>query len=60
MHKKNVKHTWTLIHDVIGSQIKKRENLPSFFKENKNILNNPLDIENGFNDFFTGIGKKNG
>ena len=29
--KENIKQTWTLIKDVIGSQSKKREDLPSFF-----------------------------
>ena len=30
--------------------------MPSFFKQNKDILNDPLEIANGFNDFFVGIG----
>ena len=55
-HKSNIKKTWTLIRDVIGSRAKKRENLPNFFRENNEILSNPLDIANGFNDFFAGIG----
>ena len=54
--KENVRQTWTLIRDVIGSQTKKRENLPNFFKQNQDILNDPSDIANGFNDFFAGIG----
>ena len=56
LKKENIKQTWTLIRDVIGSQNKKRENLPSFFKQNQDILNNPTDIADGFNDFFVGIG----
>ena len=51
-----MKQTWTLIWDVIGSQSKTRENLPNFFWQNKDILNNPKDIADGFNDFFAGIG----
>ena len=43
---------------MIGSRAKKRENLPNFFRENHEILSNPLDIANGFNDFFAGIGPK--
>jgi hypothetical protein len=31
IQKNNIKQTWTLIRDVIGSQTKKRENLPIFF-----------------------------
>jgi len=56
IRKENVKQTWTLICDVIGSQTKKREDLPSFFKQNQDILNDPNNIANGFNDFFVGIG----
>ena len=41
---------------VSGSRTKKRENLQLFFKENQDILNNPTDIADGFNDFFVGIG----
>ena len=52
----NIKQPWTLICDVIGSRSKKRENLPSSFKQNQNIFKNPKDITDGFNDFFVGIG----
>ena len=45
-----------MIRDVIGCQTKKRENLPNFFRQNKDILNDPKDIADGFNDFFAGIG----
>ena len=55
-HKTNIRQTWTLIRDVIGTRAKKRENLPAFFKENKDVLSNPLDIANGFNKFFARIG----
>ena len=54
--KENVRQTWTLLRDVIGSQTKKRENLPNVLKQNQDILNDPSDIANGFNDFFAGIG----
>ena len=30
--------------------------MPNFFKQNCEVLNNPLDIANGFNDFFAEIG----
>ena len=56
IYKDNIKQTWTLIRDVIGSQSKTRENLPNFFRQNKDILNNAKDIADGFNDFFAGIG----
>ena len=56
LHKSNLKKTWSLIRDVIGSRAKKRENLPNFFKDNQDVLNNPLDIADGFNKFFAGIG----
>ena len=45
-----------MIRDVIGSQSKNRENLPNFLRQNKDILNDPKDIADGFNDFFAGIG----
>ena len=50
--KNNIKQTWTLIRYVIGAQTKKRENLPNFLKQNNDILSDPSDIANGFNDFF--------
>ena len=56
LKKENIKQTQTLIRDVIGQQSKKRENLPLFFKQNQDILNNPTDIADGSNDFFVGIG----
>ena len=56
IQKNNIKQTWTLIRDVIGAQTKNRENLPNFFKQNNDILSDPSDIANGFNDFFAGIG----
>ena len=48
IYKDDIKQTWTLIRDVIGSQSKTRENLENLFRQNKNILNN---IADGFNDF---------
>ena len=30
--------------------------MPNFFKDNQDVLNNPLDIADGFNKFFAGIG----
>ena len=30
--------------------------MPNFFRQSKDILNNPKDIADGFNDFFAGIG----
>ena len=56
LHMTNLKKTWSLIRDVIGSRAKKRENLPNFFKDNQDVLNNPLDIADGFNKYFAGIG----
>ena len=53
IHKENIKQTWTLIRDVIGNQTKNRENLPNFFRQNNDILSDPLQIANGFNDFMS-------
>ena len=52
MHK-----TWNTIREVIGSK-KHRENIPDYFKYNGKILTDSLEIAEGFNDFFVGIGPK--
>ena len=56
--KSNMKQTWTLIREVIGNRKRQKDSLPDFFIENNSILNDPLSISNGFNDFFVGIGPK--
>ena len=43
------------IRQVIGGK-KCRENLPDFFQNNGSILAEAIDIAEGFNGFFSGIG----
>ena len=54
---KNSKQTWSIIREVIGSK-KQKDQLPNFFRENGQIVSDTLDIANGFNTFFSGIGPK--
>lgn len=50
-----MRKTWQTIREVIGSK-KNKEEVPSFFRENGNIISDLTDITNGFNNFFSGIG----
>ena len=49
------KKTWSVIREVIGS-CKQKDQLPNFFLKNDQVINDTLDIANGFNTFFAGIG----
>ena len=51
------KKTWSVIREVIGS-CKQKDQLPNFFLKNGNIIKDTLEIANGFNTFFAGIGPK--
>ena len=53
----NSKKTWSLIKEVIGSS-KQKDQLPNFFQRNGEIIKDTLEIANGFNAFFAGIGPK--
>ena len=46
-----------MIREVIGSK-KQKDQIPDFFRQNGQIISEYLDIANGFNSFFTGIGPK--
>ena len=54
---KDSKKTWSVIREVIGS-CKQKDQLPNFFLKNGNIIKDTLEIANGFNTFFAGIGPK--
>ena len=54
---KNSKKTWSMVREVIGTK-KQKDQIPDFFRENGEIISEYLDIANGFNTFFTGIGPK--
>ena len=53
----NSKKTWSLIKEVIGSS-KQKDQFPNFFQKNGEIIKDTLEIANGFNAFFAGIGPK--
>ena len=44
---KNSKKTWALIREIIGAK-KEKLQIPDYFKVDKNIITNNLDIANGF------------
>ena len=54
-NKNNVKKTWIVLKDIIGK--KKSKILQNKFTIGNNIINNKNQISEGFNDYFTNIGK---
>ena len=54
---RNSKQTWSVIREVIGT-FKQKEQIPNFFQKNGQIITDSLEISNGFNTFFAGIGPK--
>ena len=51
----NIKKTWSVIKELLGVK-KQKDQIPDFFRENENIINDYLEISNGFNTFFSKIG----
>ena len=51
----NMRKTWDTIRDVIGSK-KRKENIPDYFKEKGALITGSIEIAEGFNSFFAGIG----
>ena len=54
---RNSKQTWSVIREVIGTR-KQKDQIPNFFQKNGQIITDSLEIANGFNTFFAGIGPK--
>jgi hypothetical protein len=54
-HKNNVKKTWIVLKDIIGK--KKSKCLQDKFNVGNNIITNKKQISEGFNDYFTNVGK---
>ena len=54
---KNSKQTWSVIREILGTK-KQKDQIPDFFKQNGELISEYIDIANGFNEFFTGIGSK--
>ena len=52
---KNIKQTWSVIKEIIGSN-KMKNQIPDIFKENDQIIKEYLEIANGFNNFFSQVG----
>ena len=52
---KNSKQTWSVIREVIGS-CKQKDQIPTFFKQNGELIFDTMEIVKGFNNFFTGVG----
>ena len=55
-YKKDSKRTWSILKNVIQKS-KMDGTLPSTFLINRNLVSNKKEIANGFNEFFTNIGK---
>ena len=55
VHTKNMRKTWQTIREVLGTK-KSKNDVPSFFRENGDIISDLPSIANGFNNFFSGIG----
>ena len=54
---KDSKQTWSIIREIIGKN-KSKEQIPSYFQHNGEIISNYLEIADGFNNFFANIGPK--
>ena len=54
---KDSKQTWSTIREILGTKSDKNQ-IPTFFQNNSQIISDYLEIANGFNTFFAGIGPK--
>ena len=54
---KNSKQTWSVIMEVLGTS-KHKDQIPINFQKNRQVISDCLEIVNGFNGFFAGIGPK--
>ena len=52
---KNIKQTWSVIKEIIGSN-KLKNQILDFFKDNDQIIKEYLKIANGFNNFCCQVG----
>ena len=50
-----MKNTWKTINDTLGRH-KKEKKLPTSINYHNRTLIDPMDIANGFNDYFSRIG----
>ena len=54
---KDSKQTWSVIREIIGTKTDKSQ-VPNYFQNNNQVISDYLEIANGFNAFFAGIGPK--
>lgn len=54
-YKGNLKLTWKLINEIINKKKSKAE-IPDSFKENEEIISQPKEIANKFNEYFVNVG----
>ena len=54
---KDSKQTWSVIREILGKKTDKNQ-IPTFFQNNNQVISDYLEIANGFNTFFAGIGPK--
>ena len=52
-----MRKSWDTIREVLGTK-KRKENIPDFFQNNNELITGTLNIAEGFNKFFAGIGPK--
>ena len=53
-YKHNIRKTWSVINNIIGRQNDK-SSIPEFFRVNGQNETNPINIANGFCEFFTNV-----
>lgn len=53
---KNIKKTWATINEVLG-KIKKQFTIPDTFKDKDRTYNGKQEVADGFNEFFSSVGK---
>ena len=49
-YSKDIKKTWCVIKEIIGSN-KAKQQLPDFFRDNNQEIRDYIEIANGFNNF---------
>ena len=54
---KDSKQTWSVIRQLLGTKTDKNQ-IPTYFQSNSQIISDYIEIANGFNTFFAGIGPK--
>jgi hypothetical protein len=57
-YKLDLKTTWKLVREVSCSKNANKDCLPDYFRYKDNVLRDPQEIANSFNEYFTEIGPK--